>query len=321
MVMVGQIVEIVFQAARANKSHELHFVKSINFNKKTPKNGVSNHSIDFSEYYRAFGFADSMQKDKMDLLRKFYQENEGSRLLPDIASSVMKHIFSDGFIKKDKFKDILECIQDIISDLQYIELTETALANLMNVSTETTRNVMLIAGCQNRKMLDNRVDRAVEIAALFYNNIHPVACGANPDSKKPTKIFNESTRIINRFTTGIKKQIEDKSKRPKIDVLPEDKSKNTKDNIAKFFEGHFLDNTLDNQLIVVSSTSHLIRLSKNIETYLEENKAHLNYKISNIILVGAEGIDTIFYIDNDHLFKHMLLEIYDYLLIKRYNIG
>jgi hypothetical protein len=281
-------------------------------------------AIDLNEYYRAFGFIDSVQNEKLDIIKNIYKENPKSRLLPDIASSVIKHLFSDGFINRNKFKGILECLQSIISDMGYVELTDDSLSNLLNVPQSTTHNVMMVAGCQNPSMLDARVEKAVEIAVHFQNNINVVASGANPNKDKPAKIGNESARMINLFTTGINKYIEDKSKRPKMDVLPENQSKNTNDNVAKFFDGHFLKRQSTNkinQIIVVSSTSHLIRLSREIEDYINNHKESLDYKISNIILVGSEGLDKVFHIDNHHLFKHMMLEIYDYLILKKYNIG
>ncbi len=75
---------------------------------------------------------------------------------------------------------------------------------------------------------------------------------------------------------------------------------------------------LENQIIVVSSTSHLIRLAQDIESYIRNNADSIPFKISNIVLCGSEGLDKLFYIDNDHLFKHVMLEIYDYLLIKMF---
>ena len=301
----------------------MYFLKTINYN-VSGESTSQRQAIDLTAYYRAFGFIDSVQLKKVEMIKELYKQNPNSRLLPDLASSVIKHLFADGFINRNKFKGVLECLQSIISDLGYSELTNDGLSNYLNVPPTKIHNVMMIAGCQNPPMLDARIDKAVEIAVHFQNNIHVVASGANPDKSKPAKIGDESARMINLFTTGINKHIEDKSKRPKIEVIPEGQSINTKDNVSKFFEGNFLQKTSSNkvnQIIVVSSTSHLIRLSRDIETYIEKNKSTLDCKLANIVLAGSEGLDKVFHIDNDHLFKHMMLEIYDYLIEKKYGIG
>lgn len=318
VVAAVNLVVIVFQVVGGVN---MYFSKPINHNcNETAK---SQHSLgsSFQPYFRGFSFTDSIQEDKLSLIQDLYQQYPNSRLLPDIASSVIKHLFADGFINKDKFKRILECLITIITDQGYKELTGSDLSNLLNVPKNQVHNVMIIAGCQDSPMLDSRVETAVEIAATYPNNMYVVASGAKPDKGKPSQIDNESARIINLFETGINKRIQDKSKQPRIDVLPENKSVDTKDNVAKFFEGGFLKPEIDNQIIVVSSTSHLIRLSRNIEKYLNDPDILTKARISNIILVGAEGFEKVFYIDNDHLFKHMLLEIYDYMIMKRNNIG
>jgi hypothetical protein len=295
----------------------MYFVKHINFkiDRKDEESSV-NHKIDFSDFYRPFGFIKSIYKDKKELFREL--QTKHPRLIADIAASVMKHIFEDGFIKKDKLKDTIVCIQAIIADLGYEELTDSGVSEYLNVSPAKTNNVMLVAGCQNRKMLDARVDLAVEIATTYSKNMHVVASGAKPNPEKPAKIDNEATRMVNLFTLGVKQIIEDQSKRPRIDVLPEKKAENTKGNIARFFDGNFFNRELENQIIIVSSTSHLIRLAQDIENFIQNNSEAIPFRISNIVLCGSEGLDKLFYIDNDHLFKHIMLEIYDYLLIKMF---
>ncbi len=294
----------------------MHFAKVVNFTKNNSEFEFPNaQKVDLSEHKRAFDFIPSIYSGKQEHLFNLYKTD--NRLLSDIAASVMKQIYLDGYLHKEKFKAILTCIQDIIIDLGYAELTQTDFSNFLTVPKNETHNIMIIAGCQNTPMLDARIEKAVEIAEIFSNNINIVASGASPNPSRAVKIQNESKRMINIFETKIKNIIPDPSKRPRIDIIPEGESHNTNSNIEKFFEGNFLKRDLKNQIIIVSSSSHLIRLSKEVEKYIEENKSKLNFNISNIILAGAESIDKKFFIDNDHLFKHMMLEIYDYFIEDR----
>jgi hypothetical protein len=289
----------------------MYFSKSINHNiQSSTENHHDIGMVDLSDYYRYFYFLDSVYHDKSVILKKIYSEYD-DRLIPDIAA------FSSGLIVKDQLKIALECVRDIIIDKGYDELTELDLQNKLNLPTTDVNNILLIAGCQNRQMLDARIKKAVELAELFHKNLLIVVSGGNPANEKPSKIRKEATRMVNLFEEGIKEAIPDRTKRPRIEVLPEDKSENTKDNISKFFESGFLSDKIPNQILVVSSTSHLIRLSFEIENYLQNNQESFKSKISNVLLAGSEELGKTFFITNDNLIKHIFLEVIDYLIKKK----
>lgn len=237
-----------------------------------------------------------------------------TRFFPDLAASFIQTLYTAGHFESSQWEISLSCIADIILDLGYLELTERNLENEIKVSYNEVANVMLVAGCQDRVMLERRIRQAAHIYSKCDNNIKVVYSGRNPNYEKENTIKNESVRMENLFVTEIKKKIPDFTM-SNYNTENEGNSKITKENISQFFEGNYLIDKKHNNIIIVSSSSHLIRLSQDIEMYIKEKGT--KDKIKQIILIGSEDKGDRYKITYDKIVKHIFLEINDYFQ-KRY---
>lgn len=232
----------------------------------------------------------------------------------DIAASVIQTLYKSGHFEITQWKAALACIVDIILDLGCLELTERTMRNRVKQSYDSVKNVMLVAGCQNQVMLERRIRLAVYIYSMCENNIKVVFSGGNPNYEKPSTIRNESARMENLFVNFAKEKNADFNMQD-YNTSHESKSKRTVENIAKFFEGNYLDDRSPNNIIIVSSSFHLIRLCQDVEEYINQNNP--KQKINQIILAGSEDPGDKWYLTFDHIIKHMFMEI-NYYFQKKY---
>ncbi len=92
----------------------------------------------------------------------------------------------------------------------------------------------------------------------------------------------------------------------------ESQSHTTKTNIHKFFDGGYVPSGRTYNLIIVSSTFHLIRLGKELKLLLRESTPHT--KPAFVVLVGAEDASKRFLISDVEYIKLMMFDIFDYLV-------
>jgi hypothetical protein len=241
--------------------------------------------------------------------------NDYTRFFPDLAASIIQTCYAAGHFESSQWEISLSCIADIILDLGYLELTERNLENEIKVSYNEVANVMLVAGCQDRVMLERRIRQSSKIYAMCDNNIKVVYSGRNPNYEQENTIKNESVRMENLFVSEIRKKIPEFTM-SNYNTENEGASKITKENVSQFFEGGYLIDKKPNNILIVSSSSHLIRLSQDIEKYIKDNNP--KYQIKQIILIGSEDKSDKYFITYNNIIKHIFLEINDYLQKKYY---
>ncbi|AXQ31515.1 hypothetical protein D0B54_23760 [Solimonas sp. K1W22B-7] len=91
----------------------------------------------------------------------------------------------------------------------------------------------------------------------------------------------------------------------------ESESSTTKTNISEFFQRKYVEPSKANNLIIISSTFHLIRLAKELNKYLSDNPDQI---LKNVVLVGAEDSDKQFFMTDLTYIKLMMFDVFDYLL-------
>lgn len=233
-----------------------------------------------------------------------------TRFFPDLAASFIQTIYSSGNFEKSLWNISLSCIADIILDLGYLELTERGLADRLRVSYTDVENVMMVAGCQDRIMLERRIEKASEVYSKCGDNIRIVFSGRNPNYGTKSTIKDESIRMENLFFSNMKKLFSD-FKMSNYNTENEGRSKITTENISNLFDGDYLVKNKPNNIIIVSSSFHLVRLCQEIEEYIR-NKSP-DKQIKQIILIGSEEKSDPFFITYDKIVKHIFLEINDYM--------
>jgi hypothetical protein len=164
-------------------------------------------------------------------------------------------------------------------------------------------------------MLERRVVSAVDFVSQLDYNCEVVFSGKSPDpsGRREVKIQDESMRMLNLFKSHLAKR--DHAKLPPLHPLrQEDGSSTTKTNVSRVF-AEILTQRTNINLIVVSSTFHLIRLSQELKRNIaKEDYADL---ISNVVLIGAEEPRHFFRVYDAPYFKLAMFDVFHYLLTRR----
>ena len=242
--------------------------------------------------------------------------------IPDFAASVVKQLFEGGYLKENLDETAIKICRDIIIDMGYHELTNDLLQNLLqdkrsngNTSFGEIQNVLMVAGCQDEIMLNRRLQTVIDIIPKFRDNLTVIVSGGNPikNGADKTDIMDESIRMFNRLEEMINAQ---KVQRPpSFDIMREGDSANSIQNIDETIKNYVCKTDKVYNVILVSSTFHLIRLSKELETVLEaiftedKNKSDSErLKIENLILIGAEKLDMKFLPVKDGEFMKLMFD-------------
>ncbi len=312
---------------------ELYHNITEGINKNYSPRTYESNKVKLDSYKKYFYWMNNVHyKKELNELVKFLEEKTNNaenkdtqgrikvdytRFFADLSASFVQTLYSAGKFEPSLCEIALSCIGDIILDLGYLELTERTFENEIKVGYNEVANVMLVAGCQDSVMLERRIRQSAHIYTKCENNIKVVYSGRNPNYEQENTIKNESIRMENLFVTEIKKKIPD-FEMSNYNTENEGNSKITKENVAQFFEGGYLIDKKPNNILVVSSSSHLIRLSQDIEKYIKDNNP--KYQIKQIILIGSEDKGDRFVITYDKIVKHIFLEINDYFQREYYNI-
>lgn len=254
---------------------------------------------DLSTYENIYNFIRHIYKDKQKSLKDLNANYP--KAIPDIVASSIRSLCDSGFIHRDILSKSLTCCFSILSDMGYLEISMREIRNRISNSDI----YIIIPGCQTEEILDNRVNKAVSV----FNDLHCTAkfipSGKNSSRKRTEKckISNESARII----SGLNNKLGS----IKFECIPLDIEKcssSTSENIRNIFESNLIDVNRKFNIIIVSSTFHLIRLARQVEL----RKTRIP-NFDNLILVGAETkVDSV--VKMGAYVKSMMFDIYDYLL-------
>ncbi len=286
----------------------------------------------FLKHFNIFNFQEKIYKDKKLFFKNIH--NKDVTMVPDLAAAICSQLFKSGLFNLKAINNGMEYIRDIIQNHNYeFILDETLLAKLVKHSNKNVHNLIYVAGCQSESMLKQRVKKAAHFAysmtKVFDDKISIVFSGRNPttDNTSPVTIPNESSLMDILFTQYLEdimaaegKEFDPNLKFSKMETIMENNSNTTKENIRRMFIGdtnqgkprHFLSTEQPNNIILVSSSFHLIRLVKELEQF--RYKSEINYNLENIVLVGSEKLEPQINIEDDGYIKLMFFEIFDHIL-------
>ncbi|HTY37248.1 MAG TPA: hypothetical protein VMH23_09065, partial [Bacteroidota bacterium] len=218
------------------------------------------------------------------------------------------------YLNPSVIKEALRCCRAIISKCNYDSIP---LSELHDVIPKEMNNVMFVAGAQDGSVRDARVITAFECAKRLHNiNFTFALAGLRPPPPKPVRAKDESREMRILLEELIEKQgLATGQLGPRIvEIASENEFQTTKENIQKLFEGNVLDSRKQNNIFISSSTFHLIRLSREFETYLSKYEGP--FQIRHIVLIGAEDegepLTSVAQLHN--YVKAMFFDIFDYLL-------
>ncbi len=251
----------------------------------------------------------------------------GPRLAPsvqkafaaDFAASVAVGLVAAGFTDFPYFvKSQLHRCRDAILDLGFDETTRDD-ANEILHDAEGAK-LIIVTGCQDERMLQRRVDKLTEFASDMYKHgtsFSIVFSGRCPKHDN-VRIPNEAMRMHNLFTIRLRDENPDLlASLPILSLEGEEESSDTKENVTKFFNhAAFLGHRAVN-LVALSSTFHLIRLSKEIMLHVSKNAENGAWpRFGELLLVGAEDDFTIksALVADTEFMKLMMFDLYNIYL-------
>jgi DUF218 domain len=256
---------------------------------------TANQRLDIihDEYAECFDLSDRIYTDKRPEWNDLFDKNR--MLASDIAASVATALFRGGFMKNQHFVErMLRCCANTVSALGFDEIEKQSFIHAMHAAEA---NVVLVLGCQDERMLQRRVDRLVELAMHTSSPFAIVFSGYNPGT--PTvRIKDESTRMRILFENAMERRFRErglKAKDYETIMLPqrsEQNSRNTKQNLDEFLGRNYLNANLKQNVVVISSTFHLIRIAEYFSGCVAGNLHNIKKMVSRVLLVGAEkGVD------------------------------
>lgn len=299
----------------------MQFHKSIQTsNSEYPNNGVHHwlwtgqeNKIELGIYTEKLLFSKYIYIDQKETFSK-----ANKNFISDTTASTLRRFYEKGFLHERLVKEGIRCCQSIVFNLGYQDFVMDFDTFKQLQGDDTVQNIMIIPGCQHPGMLTGRVKKAVNSLEYFDKNLTIVATGCNPrksknDPKKVT-IPDESKFILNKLNDFIKDLCIPTP--PIFKKIEENKSTNTPQNIENTLNS--LDKTKSHNLIIVSSTFHLIKLAKFVETELtkfyEKNK-NCEHFIKNIFLLGAEKEEAKFTPEKSSGYiKSMFVDVYNELI-------
>jgi hypothetical protein len=276
---------------------EFVFSESIYHHKSALFNALLNHDI---KKYLSFDDKNEGNKEQFDEILKGVDG-----FIYDMASSVLKKLYYQGFIEKVVDERALKLCRDIIINEGYEEITSEMLDGMLreeNAYAEKVpgeiQNILIVAGSQNDLILETRLQKVIRIIPKFRDNLSIVTTGANPIENKASSasILNESIRMFNRLEELI--ELTEPRKPYTFEMRCETESATSKQNIEFALQNFVNRSDKVYNIIIVSSTFHLIQLSEELELYLsarfkeDSSKPESErLKIQNILLFGAENVD------------------------------
>ncbi len=302
--------------------------------------------INLDRYIEKFTFNNNVYYHKKELFQKLLDENfvedclkgdveanikDGFKgLIADLAASVVQRLFESGFIHENLDTESIKVCRDILVNKGYKELTTDILENEITLNSKRlsgedygeVQNVMLVAGCQDEHMLNRRLYTALYMIPRFRTNLTVVMSGGNPiaNGAPSTNILDESIRMYNRLQELI--DVNPEVRLPySFSIERDGNSSNTRNNIKETLHHFVSSKEKVYNIHIVSSTFHLIRLAKELEAELSlifNSEKNLpdeeRTKIENIVLIGAEKVETKFKPVHDGPYmKLMFVDIFRYL--------
>jgi len=291
-----------------------YFIKQI----KGREQQIIEDRLTMIDYHTSFNFLDRTNADKQSRIKEMLKNSEDISFLADIGAATLARlikgstVIGGNYVNTSLINEALQCCRSIISKSNYNSI---ALSDLHDIVPTHEFNIMLVAGAQDRSILESRIEAAYNCAKSLHNVSFTIAlAGLQPPVPKQVRIRDEANEMKIMLESFINRYgLIGRHSSPKIiNIESESESETTRQNIQKLYKKGELDANKINNIFIVSSTFHLARLAHEMETQIKENQ---KYKVGFVVLVGAEeNCDSSPVTQSYKYVKAMFYEIYNYLL-------
>lgn len=270
-------------------------------------------SMEFTDFFQLFDFSPKVHWTKKGQVWEIL-ESDGD-LLADLAASVVRQMHENNLLKADRvIRWGLEFCSSVLQDRGYEVVTVRHLHD--QVERNAHQHTMLVAGCQGKEILRERVRAAFEFLNQIHVDFEVVFSGKNPaHGGFPRVRTRHEARKMEAYYAGFLEKAEREDwPHHTTRIEPEGESRTSAENIRELLEGDFLSTSRPNHIFLVSSTFHLVRLS----SLLEKQTQDKHPDITRISLIGAE--DPVFtpkISQVDGYVKSMFFQLYSTLLNDR----
>lgn len=226
----------------------------------------------------------------------------------DILAALVSSYVSYGQLKEEYFWE--NSIQTITDNLINLGLKEATEAHVIDRLNEYEHVNHIVFGYQCIRSLKRRVGAFTHIVEMIKGPQRVIFSGAN-SAKSDIAIADESIRMQNLFQEFCKKKTLEASR---VKVFNETESTDTIANLDKCLGGEFLvrdEGAKEKQCIVlISSSFHLIRITKELVRILNDQKLGINKIVDRVFMVGAEGLSLELKTSDSIYVKNMMFDIF-----------
>lgn len=229
--------------------------------------------IDFSLYRDIFNFENYIYKDK--LFRYNTISNSNKRLIPDYISSVFAELIHNSNLSKEIRRNIEQYFFAIMSNMDYINIANDN-EIIEELNSSAVNNIYSVIG--NIPTIFNN-DEKIEFLVERGNCFIDLSEKITPHANGPI-----SVRIDSGIATGyvrFKKNCQLSLKQHEYEA-----NKQTSESLKDTFDA-LKENSNDYNLIIISSSFHLLKCALEIERHFQRNVLK---KPKNILLVGQNKI-------------------------------
>lgn len=258
--------------------------------------------VKFDSSIEGLRFAHNIHADHSSTLARLGKDNP--EFLADVANAATTRVISQvkelDYAKggvpstRDLIRGALHCCQSVVGTMGF-ERSNTH--RLQAQSFEWNKgNALLVAGCQTRSILENRLDKAIEVLraapSLGKWNVF-VPSGDRPrrtNSNYPLTFPAEKEYMLDyveqRLTDSEWSQLREVLVK---DIRPQHERTKTRDNIEELLDHIDTLKTFKSyNIFIVSSSFHLVRIARELRAVLESDTKRP--PIDSVVLVGAEDI-------------------------------
>lgn len=266
-----------------------------------------------------FRFEKYMHGDKtqQEQFRATFLDKDNRTIFADILASQIAGLIDNKSLKDAGYgQKIMELYNRILLKENY----KKEKLKVIIEDTKAEKIVIIVFGCQNLKLLKQRVitsvNAAIEILNVAKRNqeLLLIFTGGNPKGRVAKKIPNESKEMKEIFSYLMKSKGYSKFENILFPHLTDNISKDTVSNLESSFR-LLEENAIKNRLtfVLVSSTFHILRIREEFEKLLLNGAYGFSGRTEEVILLGAEDFLKKPPYDSE-VYKRLSFELYRYIL-------
>lgn len=259
-------------------------------------------SVKFEPSIEALNFSQNIHADHINAFARLKTRNPA--FIADTASAATTRIvaqlrgsdFARGGVPytRDLIRGALHCCQSVVGTMGFERWDAHRLQS--SLFDWNKGNALLVAGCQTRRILENRMNKAIEVLRVAPSLGRWNAFVPSGDRPRRTRTdyrltFPEEREVMRDHVFQALADPEWVQLKEILvkDIQPEEERGKTRDNIEELLDHLDTLKTFKSfNIFLVSSSFHLVRIARELKAVLDSGRKLP--QIDSVVLVGSEDI-------------------------------